>query len=172
MVNLPFHKQREGKTQTSTNFTTSECIREGACGCWGERVGKGVRKGVHGGVPELDGSLIAAGCAGVLRFVRIAGRQQGVKESAVTVTCSSGWCWGAWESCSSCTGHSSSGSQGDLLPPPCKVLPNWSLIFVLRTFQLLPRLGAWVPSKAAKDNQDISRGVSRCNSFCQELSRT
>lgn len=120
MVNLPFHKQREGKTQTSTNFTTSECIREGACGCWGERVGKGVRKGVHGGVPELDGSLIAAGCAGVLRFVRIAGRLQGVKESAVTVTCSSGWCWGAWQSCSSCTGHSSSGSQGDLLPPPAK----------------------------------------------------
>ena len=96
---------------------------------------------MHGEVSELDGFVIAAGYAGVLWFVCIADRQQRVKESAVTVTCSSGWCWGAWESWSSYTGHSSSGSQEDLLFPP-KVLPNLSLISVLPTFQLLPWLGA------------------------------
>lgn len=51
-----------------------------------------------GEMSELDGFVIAAGYAGVLRFVCIADSQQGVKESVVTVTCSSVWCWGVWES--------------------------------------------------------------------------
>lgn len=86
-----------------------------------------------GEMSEFDGFVIAAGYAGVLWFVCIADSQQGVKESVVTVTCSSVWCWGVWESWNSYTGHLSSGSQGDFLFSS-KVLPDLSFLSVLPIF--------------------------------------
>lgn len=86
-----------------------------------------------GEMSGLDGFVIAAGYAGVLWFVCIADSQQGVKESVVTVTRSSVWCWDVWESWNSYTGCLSSGSQGDLLFSS-KVLPDLSLLSVLPIF--------------------------------------
>lgn len=90
----------------------------------------------------------------MLWFVCIPDRQPGVKKSDVPVPCFHGWCWAIW---SSFTGHGSTGNQSDLLV--CfffpKVRPNPSSISVLPTFQLLPLLSAWVPSKAAKGSQEV-----------------